>query len=68
MTKFAMLTNVCLTEAPSSLMNLNEKILGHSTRSMRLSQNGIPNANTNFVKVLKCDPKYKCKLCEGPKI
>ena len=45
MTKFAMLTNVCLTEPLSSLMNPNEKILGQSTRSMRVFQNVIANTN-----------------------
>ena len=45
MTKFAMLTNVYLTEAVSSLMNPNEKILGNSTRPTRPSQNMIPNTN-----------------------
>ena len=46
MTKFAMLTNVCLTEPLSSLMNPNEKILGQSTRSMRVFQNVIANTNS----------------------
>ena len=66
MTKFAMLTNVYLTEAVSSLMNPNEKILGHSTRPMRPSQNMIPN--TNVVNVLKYDIKYNYKFCHIHKI